>query len=371
MRILKKIFYTVLLAAFFINLGLLLISMVAPYISPRFFWPPAAVTLFFKVFLAIHIIFFVLIVLLRRVKWALISAVVILLCIPSMRKSYAMNFTDNGEPEKYAADSTVRLMTYNVHSFSWHEDTVVMNKILQNIRSQKPDILCLQEYYIHPRKHKRILKFLSRELKLSNYYEYVTDMLPGHNKVGMAIFSRYPFSNFTPIRFEKSANGAFYADVKLGEDTVRVINVHFQSVSLSEREYTLPGQKADGDSLDVPRGRLARISLRKFRAAFRKRSYQVQLVKEVADSSPYKVILCGDFNDIPTSYMYQQLTQNLGDTFLETNFGAGTTFAGKIPGLRIDYILADPELPVLKTYVLKEKAGDHYPLVCLIKSNAK
>jgi endonuclease/exonuclease/phosphatase family metal-dependent hydrolase len=367
MRILKYVLYVLLLAGFFINLGLLLIAISSPYISPRFFWPPAAVTLFFKVFLGLHIIFFVILVLLRRVKWAMLGAVVIILSIPCVRKSFAMNFsarTVSGNE----ADSCIRLMTYNVHSFTWHEDTVEMNKILENIRSQKPDILCLQEYYMHPHKHKRILNFFRKDLKLTNYYEYVTDMLPGHNKVGLAIFSRYPFSNFTPIRFEKTSNGAFYADMKLGKDTIRLINVHFQSVSLSEREYTLPGQKAKGDTLDVPRERLTQISLRKFRNAFRKRSYQVQLVKELTDSSPYKVVLCGDFNDIPTSYLYEQLTRNLDDTFLKTNFGTGTTFAGKIPGLRIDYVLADPEIPVVKTYVVKEKAGDHYPLVCLIKS---
>lgn len=371
MRILKYIFLALLTAVFFINLLLLLIAIASPYISPRIFWPPAAITLFFKGFLGVHAALLLLLILLRRRRLALIAAVAAVLCIPSIRKSYAVNFGADVPPPASGADSTIRLMTYNAHSFSWHEDTAELNNILGNIRSQKPDILCLQEYYMHPRNHKRILKFLRKEMGLNNYYEYVTDMLPGSNRVGLAIFSRLPFDNFTPVRFANSSNGAFYADVKMGEDTIRVINVHFQSVSLSEREYTLPGQEVAGDPLDVPRKRLIKISLGKFRTAFRKRSYQTQLIKAVADSSPYKVILCGDFNDIPTSYMYGQLTRNLDDTFLETGFGAGTTFAGKIPGLRIDYIFADPEIPVLRTYVVKKKGGDHYPVVCLIRSGSQ
>jgi endonuclease/exonuclease/phosphatase family metal-dependent hydrolase len=364
MRLFKRILYWVLLAGFFLNLGLLLVSILAPYISPRLFWPPAVITLFFRVFLVVHIAFFLLLLLFRRKYAATIAGLVLLLCIPCIRKSYGMHFRRN-ETSALKSDSTIRLMTYNVHAFTWHEDTAELRKILQVIRTQKPDILCIQEYYMHPKKHRRILDFLRKEMKFNNYYEYVTDMLPGNNKVGLALFSKYPFHNFTPIRFNASANGAFYADVELGKDTIRLINAHFQSISLSEREYALPGETVKGDPLQVPRGRLARISLNKFRLAFRKRSYQVQLVKNVADSSPYKVILCGDFNDIPTSYLYNQLTEHLDDTFLKTNSGTGATFAGNIPGLRIDYVLADPDIPVIKTEVVREKAGDHYPVVCM------
>jgi endonuclease/exonuclease/phosphatase family metal-dependent hydrolase len=362
MKALRYFFNGLVYAAFFINMGLLFVAVSAAYISPRFFWPPAVVTLFFKLFLVIHICFLVLLLLRRRKVLGLLAALMLLLSIPSMRKSYGLHF------KAEAADTThgIKLMTYNVHAFTWHEDTAVMAKILNIIRRQKPDILCMQEYYMHPKKHKRILNFLRREMKLNNYYEYVTDMLPGSNKVGMAIFSKYPFHNFSAIRFNASANGAFFADMEIGSDTVRLINAHFQSVSLSEREYALPGKKVDGDTLEVPRGRLIRISLNKLRQAFRKRSYQVQLVKNVADSSPYKVILCGDFNDVPTSYLYSQLTQDLEDTYLKTNGGTGATFAGNIPGLRIDYILADPEIEVFKTEIIEEKAGDHYPVICWI-----
>jgi endonuclease/exonuclease/phosphatase family metal-dependent hydrolase len=362
----RRIVYWLFIIGFLANLACLLISISAAYISPHFFWPPAVMTLFFRVFLITHLVLFMLLLLFKNKRLSILAAAAIILCIPAIKKTYAINFSSQSDDSNVAqSDSTLKLMSYNVHSFAWHEDTVMMYKILQNIRAQQPDILCLQEYYIHPQKHKKITRFLRRELGLSYYYEYITDMLPGSNKVGLAIFSKYPFHNFTPIRFERSSNGAFYADFKIGDDTVRVINVHFQSVALSKREYAIPGEKVPGDPLVVPRDRLTRISLLKFRSAFRKRSYQVDLVKDVADSSPYKVILCGDFNDIPTSYLYRRLTEHLDDTYLETNFGIGATFAGRIPGLRIDYILADPDLPVKKTWVVHEKAGDHYPLVSL------
>ena len=116
----------------------------------------------------------------------------------------------------------------------------------------------------------------------------------------------------------------------------------------------------DGKSKSSPK--ITR-SMQKFRAAFRRRSYQVSLVDSVIENSPYKVIICGDFNDTPNSYLYRKLTRNLDDSYLATNFGIGSSFAGKIPGLRIDYILTDPDIEVAKTFVFKNLGGQHYPLI--------
>jgi len=101
----------------------------------------------------------------------------------------------------------------------------------------------------------------------------------------------------------------------------------------------------------------------KLRDAFRKRSYQALKVKEYAENSPYKVVICGDFNDTPVSFLYRELTEKFNDTFLKTNLGLGSTFAGKIPLQRIDYVLTDPRIKLGKTKVLHVLGSDHYPVV--------
>ena len=40
-------------------------------------------------------------------------------------------------------------------------------------------------------------------------------------------------------------------------------------------------------------------------------------------SCPYPIIICGDFNDTPVSYAYQQLGDNMIDAFLESGNGIG------------------------------------------------
>ena len=61
-------------------------------------------------------------------------------------------------------------------------------------------------------------------------------------------------------------------------------------------------------------------------------------VKEEILKSPHPVILCGDFNDVPNSYAYQQMRSMLQDAFLQKGQGIGRTFLKIFPTLRIDYI---------------------------------
>ena len=80
-------------------------------------------------------------------------------------------------------------------------------------------------------------------------------------------------------------------------------------------------------------------------------------------SSPYPIILCGDFNDTPLSYAYNTISANLKDTFKESGKGIGQTFV-KIPALRIDYILHEKKIRSLNYKQHKKKLSDHYAVSC-------
>ncbi|MBL4655878.1 MAG: hypothetical protein JKY33_08665 [Bacteroidia bacterium] len=73
--------------------------------------------------------------------------------------------------------------------------------------------------------------------------------------------------------------------------------------------------------------------------------------------------MCGDFNDTPSSYAYEQISKHLTDNFDKGNFGLGATYAGELP-IRIDYILNSKSITATKQQIIKEKFSDHYPLVC-------
>jgi endonuclease/exonuclease/phosphatase family metal-dependent hydrolase len=47
--------------------------------------------------------------------------------------------------------------------------------------------------------------------------------------------------------------------------------------------------------------------------------------------------------------------------------GMGTTYAGKIPLLRIDYIFADQNLEVATFDIVKDPFSDHYAVISTIE----
>ncbi len=287
----------------------------------------------------------------------MIAAAGILLCFPAFGKIFAFHpFYKATVPEK-----KLRVMTYNVMGFSWYAKKKDAYMILKNIREQQPDIVCMQEYLARTDDKFHILDSLTNRYGYKYYKEHVIVNSGKFYYFGGAVFSKYPLQNYHGIPFHNSVtNGAFYIDVPMGKDTFRLVNVHFQSFSLKPREYDWESKYQGKTS----RYKLIKIALYKMRLAFRKKSFQTEEVKKVLKASPYPVILCGDFNDTPLSYTYSELTEDLDDSYLATGSGLGTTYAGNLPYLRIDYILADKKFRPFNSFVVRKGASDHYPYVC-------
>jgi endonuclease/exonuclease/phosphatase family metal-dependent hydrolase len=73
--------------------------------------------------------------------------------------------------------------------------------------------------------------------------------------------------------------------------------------------------------------------------------------------------LCGDFNDLPNSYTYNTISEDLEDVFTENGFGVGSTYSGNIPFLRIDYFLHTQGVNASDFNIIKNNISDHYPIV--------
>ena len=350
-----RIFKLIIASAFCVNLVFLLLALSSPYYNPKYVWLPAFFGLFLKVFVTVHL-FYILVFLIGRLnRLFAFSLIVMLFSIPALIHTIGFRI---GASEKLD-QKHLKLLTYNVNSFTFFKDSISIFQIVDNIKNEKPDIICFQEYLMHPAYHRAVLSKI-RAAGYNYYYEYITEFIKPHNSVGQAIFSKIPFHNVQPIPFKNTSNGAFSADFPFGTDTFRLFNVHFQSISLLENEMKLPSSIHDFQS---PQMDNYGMFFMKLRDAFRKRSYQALKVKEFTENSPYKVVICGDFNDTPVSFLYRELTEKFNDTFLKTNFGLGSTFAGKIPLQRIDYVLTDPEIKLGKTKVLHVPGSDHYPVV--------
>ena len=85
-----------------------------------------------------------------------------------------------------------------------------------------------------------------------------------------------------------------------------------------------------------------------------------------AKSSPYPVIISGDFNDVPQSYVYRMIDKEYKDAFTEGGTGLMQTFISRFIGLRIDFTFTSESVKVLEHKILKTAISDHYPVVTTI-----
>ncbi len=182
----------------------------------------------------------------------------------------------------------------------------------------------------------------------------------GDDKASSTIFSKFPIikKGKIDVRTDK-AESHIWADIKVKNDTVRVYSIHFQSNKIS---YSTAKVLEDPDLQSSKTWKSVRGILANYKNSSIIRTQQATAISEHILKSPYKTIVCGDFNDTPLSHMYKILAKDKKDSFKESGSGIGTTFGGVIPALRIDYILADKRLDIIDHQIHKGNYSDHYPI---------
>jgi endonuclease/exonuclease/phosphatase family metal-dependent hydrolase len=87
-------------------------------------------------------------------------------------------------------------------------------------------------------------------------------------------------------------------------------------------------------------------------------------LKQLEQTKP--VLVCGDFNDTPMSYTYNQFQNKLTDGFREASWGLGSTYNGRIPAGRIDYIFRSEGIECSDFKIFQNNFSDHKPIRCRI-----
>ena len=264
------------------------------------------------------------------------------------------------------APNRLKVMSWNVHGFGIFDrphDVNTDERILDFIQKEDPDILCLPEFYTI---YSNALKpYSTTLLQRCGYREFrfKSDNTLGLKiYLGTAIFSKYPISAFKDIPLDKHVY-LLQCDMQLPDGRmVRTYFAHLQSYMLS-----------DGDKTDIEATKhrtrtmpwsKARSYMRRFGAAYARRAPQADSAANIIAQSPYPVILCGDFNDLPGSYTYHRMQGKLADAFAESGRGFGRTFNLFLPTLRIDYIFYDPAALHITGYRSPHTLlSDHNPVI--------
>lgn len=345
-----------------------MLSIVAGYISPRTFWPIAFFGISFPLLFLLNLAFVIYWGMQVR-AWALMSAVMMLASVNNLLGNLQFDFSD-----KTPAQHAIKVLNYNCMLFdlyNWSENLESRKKIFEMLQEESPDILCLQEFYTSEEKGDyNNADTLKKFLKARNMHAEYTITMRDHDHWGVATFTRFPIVRKGKITFNTTSNNiCIYTDVLMGSDTVRIYNIHLASINFSKKEYKFIDNL--GNQINPPGIDQSRNIVRRLKKGFIERAIQAELVAAHMASCHYPIILCGDFNDTPSSFAYHTLSSNLADAFRESGSGIGKTYHGTLPFLRIDYILHDKRFASYNYRRYPVSLTDHYPVTCYLQLNHK
>ena len=266
----------------------------------------------------------------RKSPWCWAHLATVLLSLPLL-----YNYIPLIPRKAKTATRPIKIISWNVDNFLVSTDT--MRHSAQYLRSQHPDIICLQE-----RPH---------EVKVA--WTDILDALPQHRHavrnchedevLNLAILSRHPIISSGERTFEDTYNKYMWADVLIGTDTLRVYSVHLQTTG------TTPSAAKESTGIVHALGTAAHNAAMRDEQA-------LQLCHDI-DDSPHPVVVCGDFNDTPSGYPARRLRRHLID--LSRRWPLSGTFQDMGGIMKIDYMMCSNQLRPLRYRLGDTPWSDH------------
>ena len=336
LNLLQKTLYVLnVLCAF-----LLLLSLIVPYIPPIKFPLLSVLSLVVAPLILIQMLF-LLYWLLRLKRQVLLPLLILLICFVQFNSFYRVPFFNStDQPSEHA----LKVMSYNVRSFNinrWIDNDSVVKGVDRLIRQANPDVIAFQEYH-------------TQMPPLLEQYKHRYVQTKGKSKsFGQAIYSKYPIVAKGSLDFESSGNNAIYVDIVVRTDTLRVYNLHMESLSLVQSDIDF--------NQEASKRLVKRIS-----NSFVIQQQQMEQVVAHKEKSPYPSVVTADLNNTAFSYTYRKINKNMNDTFAEAGTGLGTTFKLKHIPLRIDFILADTRFETYDYTTYDAPYSDHFPIMAVV-----
>ena len=346
----------------------LLLAYLAPYVHPRTIRILPFFGLTYPIFICLALVLLIYWAFARS-RWFFYILVAILFGGNLHFRTLSIDFTDD-RPE--TEDASWSVMSYNVRLFDVYNSSISgrnesRDSIISYVQRINPDVVCFQEFFHQDKPSAFSTRDTLIELMDYKYYhERYSHRIRNRQNFGICMLSKYPIIAKGDVMFENfktTDNYCIYADVVKGTDTIRFYDIHLQSIKLQQEDYELFGEKnkqAGGKKSTV------RLLIDKLRIAYPARAEQAERVVEHMKTSPYPVVVCGDFNDTPMSYVYNQFNTDLVDSYRETTTGIGVTYVGRVPAGRIDYIFHSGDLGAYDFGIQTAAFSDHRAVHCKI-----
>ena len=326
-------------------------------INPNTEWRLAYLGLLTPVIIVINVLLF----LFWCIRWhylALIPLIALLINTEIIGKYFQPSIF-----KTYNTESSLKIMTYNVRKFSDQDMKSSLDSVIAVINQEKPDLLCIQEFastIYHP------ADSISLSLKTLPYKKiFYTENYGTNIGFGLAIYSKYPLLKSGTLLTDSTTGGTLYCDLVIKEDTLRVFNNHLQTshVNGEDKAFLTYDSLLNSNMLLKTQFEKIKQIAKKLKGNNRKRAIQADSIAQLINTSPYPVIICGDFNDIPASYTYNTIRGQLNDAFVEKGRGYGYSYNGLYKFLRIDYILSESPLKCTDYHSPDIPYSDHNPVI--------
>lgn len=352
----KKLLRIILLIINLIVAGTLILSTLAGVVEPSRMAIVSILSYGYFIFLLMNVVFIIIWLFLSR--WEFLVSVAAI----AVRFSFVpLFFQVGGTLDVAPEDNTLKILTLNTHAFDGVDSDTVMKAdsgailFLELIDREQPDVMCLQEFF----RPKHVSVVDSLEARGYTYHYGVH----GSNTRSQAIL----FSRCKMLKgYAMDRKSKFYADLEKNGKTVRVCCVHLDSYQLTDDDLesfeNLSHAKTDSSTHRLMK-KLAETTRQ------HEREWKEEL-KPLVEGSTVPLVIAGDFNDTPASYIYQQATDLLADPYVEQGRGFGTTYHGPYPAFRIDYILHSRDLEALSYKRITSPISDHYPIVVTLRINS-
>ena len=170
---------------------------------------------------------------------------------------------------------------------------------------------------------------------------------------GLAVISRYPVKILKSFHFNRY--GTLAVEAVVGSEKILICSVHLERIAgigISETGVDISFYQAfkfmiDEISMETDRTRAV-----------------AELLSWISSQEYEHIILAGDFNTIPISQTIRKVSSQYQDSLWPgMDYPTGTYYRRVwVLTPRIDYIFHSPNLKCIRAFVVKESAGDHYPV---------
>ena len=288
----------------------------------------------------------------NRCFWCLVSLVLVTVCVALWSCHRPQSATSH----------QLKVLTWNTERMG-NFAKPDKNEVLRYLMEQDADVICLQEVDVYKRPQFLTLQEVKDALSRKYRYSYLDfAVYDSRRQFGTMVWSHYPLINKQSIHYETRANISNRCDIVVEGDTLRLINNHLESYNFKSEDL------AEMDSLHNYEG--LRASAKHLEAKWRRalplRNAQARVIRKEIENSPYPVIVVGDFNSIPWSFVYRHLSHGMHDAWRENHWSYGATCEHRGIGLRIDYILSSESLIPISCTIPKTTGSDHKPVVATL-----